>query len=203
MGRVLSSTILATCWTLPIGLWIGLSPTWSRRLQPFVQVVASFPASILFVALIVALQRMGVNLFTSSILLMTLSTQWYLLFNVIAGAQAIPMNLREAAKAYRFGIWKTAWKLYFPAIFPFLVTGWVTATGGAWNVSIITEIVQFRDQTYSTFGLGAIVTQSADEGNIPLLAASAILMALLVVLFNRLVWAPLYRLAETRYSLNR
>jgi len=203
MGRVLSSTFLATCWTLPVGLWIGLSPTWSRRLQPYVQVVASFPASILFVALIVALQRAGVNLFTSSILLMTISTQWYLLFNIIAGAQAVPMNLREAAKAYRFGIWKTAWKLYFPAIFPFLVTGWVTATGGAWNVSIITEIVQFRDQTYSTFGLGAIVTQSADAGNIPLLAASAILMALMVVLFNRLVWAPLYRLAETRYSLNR
>jgi len=203
MGRVLSSTILATCWTLPIGLWIGLSPTWSRRLQPFVQVVASFPASILFVALIVALQRVGVHLFTSSILLMTISTQWYLLFNIIAGAQAVPMNLREAAKAYRFGLWKTAWKLYFPAIFPFLVTGWVTATGGAWNASIITEIVQFRGQTFTTFGLGAIVTQSADEGNIPLLAASAILMAVMVVLFNRLVWAPLYRLAETRYSLNR
>jgi NitT/TauT family transport system permease protein len=203
MGRVLSATVLATCWTLPIGLWIGLSPTWSRRLQPFVQVVASFPASILFVALIVALQRVGVDLFTSSILLMTLSTQWYLLFNIIAGAQAVPMNLREAAKAYRFGLWKTAWKLYFPAIFPFLVTGWVTATGGAWNASIITEIVQFRGQTYTTFGLGAIVTQSADEGNIPLLAASAILMAFMVVLFNRLVWAPLYRLAETRYALNR
>ena len=203
MGRVLSSTILATCWTLPVGLWIGLSPTWSRRLQPYVQVVASFPASILFVALIVALQRVGVNLFSSSILLMTISTQWYLLFNIIAGAQAVPMNLREAAKAYRFGIWKTSWKLYFPAIFPFLVTGWVTATGGAWNASIITEIVQFRGQTYTTFGLGAIVTQAADEGNIPLLAAAAILMAIMVVLFNRLVWAPLYRLAETRYSVNR
>lgn len=203
MGRVLCSTLLATCWTLPIGLWIGLSPTWSRRLQPFVQVVASFPASILFVALIVALQRVGVNLFSSSILLMTLSTQWYLLFNIIAGAQAVPMNLREAAKAYRFGIWRTSWKLYFPAIFPFLVTGWVTATGGAWNASIITEIVQVQGQTHSTFGLGAIVTQAAGEENIPLLAAAAILMAILVVLFNRLVWAPLYRLAETRYSLNQ
>jgi len=203
MGRVLCSTLLATCWTLPVGLWIGLSPTWSRRLQPFVQVVASFPASILFVALIVALQRFGVNLFSSSILLMALSTQWYLLFNIIAGAQAVPMNLREAAKAYRFGIWRTSWKLYFPAIFPFLVTGWVTATGGAWNASIITEIVQIQGQTYSTFGLGAIVTQAAGEENIPLLAAAAILMAILVVLFNRLVWAPLYRLAESRYSLNQ
>ncbi|MCE1230105.1 MAG: ABC transporter permease subunit [Firmicutes bacterium] len=203
LGRVLASTALATCWTLPVGLWIGLSPSWSRRLQPVVQVVASFPSSLLFVALIVALKKVGVSLFASSILLMALSTQWYLLFNIIAGAQSVPTNLREVARAYRFGLWKTAWKLYFPAVFPFLVTGWVTATGGAWNASIITEIVQIGGQTLQTFGLGAIVTQSADEGNIPLLAASALLMAFLVVLFNRLVWAPLYRLAETRYSVNR
>ncbi|MBI4912433.1 MAG: ABC transporter permease subunit [Acidobacteria bacterium] len=203
MGRVLTSTALATCWTVPVGLWIGLSPTWSRRLQPVVQVVASFPASILFVTFVVLLQRTGIGLFTSSILLMSLSTQWYLLFNIIAGAQAIPSNLREAARAYRFGLWGTAWKLYFPSVFPFLVTGWVTATGGAWNASIITEYVQLRGQTFTTFGLGATVAQMADQGNIPLLTASALLMAGLVVLFNRLVWVPLYRLAETKYSVTR
>ncbi len=203
LGRVLGSTALASLWTIPVGLWIGLSPTWSRRLQPIVQVVASFPASLLFMALIVWLQGLGVGLGTSSILLMTLSTQWYLLFNVIAGAQSVPSNLREAARAYRFGILGTTWHLYLPAIFPFLVTGWVTATGGAWNASIVTEIVQFRGQTLQTFGLGAIVTQSADRGNIPLLAASALLMAILVVLFNRLVWGNLYRLAEDRYSITR
>ena len=203
MARVLGSTALATLWTGPVGLWIGLSPVWSRRLQPIVQVVASFPASLLFMALIVWLQRLGVGLGTSSILLMTLSTQWYLLFNVIAGAQAVPSDLREAARAYRFGVLRTAWRLYLPAIFPFLVTGWVTATGGAWNASIVTEIVQFQSRTIQTFGLGAIVTRSADLGNIPLLAASALLMAVLVVLFNRLVWGNLYRLAEDRYSITR
>lgn len=203
MGRVLTSTLLATLWTVPVGLWIGLSPVWSRRLQPVVQVVASFPMSILFVAFIVWLQRLGISLFTSSILLMALSTQWYLLFNIIAGAQAIPSNLREAARAYRFGIWGTAWKLYLPAVFPFLVTGWVTATGGAWNASIVTEYVAVKDQTFSTFGLGALLQQTTESGNFPLLTASALLMAGLVVLFNRLVWVPLYRLAETRYSVTR
>ena len=115
----------------------------------------------------------------------------------------MPSNLRETAHAYRFGLWRTLWHLYFPAIFPFLVTGWVTATGGAWNASIVTEYVQSKGQTHTTFGLGAAVARYADQGNLALLAASALLMALMVVLFNRLVWAPLYRLAETRYSLNR
>ncbi|MEI2698167.1 MAG: ABC transporter permease subunit [Microthrixaceae bacterium] len=118
-------------------------------------------------------------------------------------AQAIPSNLREVAKAYRFGIWSTAWKLYFPAVFPFLVTGWVTATGGAWNASIVTEYVAMKDQTFSTFGLGALLQQTTDAGNFPLLTACALLMAGLVVVFNRLVWVPLYKLAETRYSVTR
>ena len=203
MGRVLTSTVIATLWTLPVGLWIGMSPTWSRRLQPIVQVVASFPMSILFMTLVVWLQHRHVSLFTSSILLMSLSTQWYLLFNIIAGAQAIPSNLREVAKAYRVGLWGTAWKLYFPAVFPFLVTGWVTATGGAWNASIVTEYVAMRNQTFSTFGLGALLQQTTDTGNFPLLTACALLMAGLVVVFNRLVWVPLYKLAETRYSVTR
>lgn len=203
LGRVLASTAIATCWTVPVGLWIGLSPTWSKRLQPAVQVVASFPASLFFVALILWLQKLGMGLFGSSVLLMAISTQWYLLFNIIAGAQAIPGNLRESARAFGFGIWRTAWALYFPAIFPYLVTGWVTATGGAWNVSILTEFVKAKGRTFSTFGLGAEVTRSADQGDLPVLAASALLMAVLVVLFNRLVWAPLYRLAETRYSATR
>jgi NitT/TauT family transport system permease protein len=203
LGRVLSSTILATCWTLPIGLWIGLSPRWSRRLQPLVQVVASFPMSILFFALILWLKRHGVGLFSSSMLLMSLSTQWYLLFNIIAGAQAVPTGLREVGHAYRLSLWKSARHLYFPAIFPYLVTGWVTATGGAWNASIITEYVQAQGQTLSTVGLGASVAMAADQRDIPMLAASALLMAFLVVIFNRLVWGRLYRLAETRYALNR
>lgn len=203
MARVLASTLIATLWTLPVGLWIGMSPVWSRRLQPVVQVVASFPMSILFMALVVWLQHHRISLFTSSILLMSLSTQWYLLFNIIAGAQAIPSDLREMGRAFRLTRWKRFTTLYFPAIFPFLVTGWVTATGGAWNASIITEFVSGDGRTFSTFGLGSELQLATAAGSIPLITASSLLMAGIVVLFNRLVWLPLYRMAETRYTLDR
>jgi NitT/TauT family transport system permease protein len=203
LGRVLLSTTLATCWTLPVGLWIGLSPIWSKRLQSAVQIVASFPASLFFLALTLWFLNRGVSLNVSAILLMAVSTQWYLLFNIIAGAQAIPASLRETAVAYDMGMWRTMWRLYFPAIFPQLLVGWVTATGGAWNASIICEFVKARGTNLTTFGLGAIVTRSADQNNIPLLAAAALLMAGLVVLFNRLVWNPLLRLAATRYNVSR
>ena len=203
LSRVLLSTFLATLWTLPVGLWIGMSPVWSRRLQSVVQVAASFPSSLIFASLILVFQGMGIGLGVSCVLLMVLSTQWYLLFNIIAGAQAIPADLREASRAYRLSLWKRCWTLYFPAVFPYLVTGWVTATGGAWNASIVTEIVTAKHETLRTFGLGAEVVMATDQGSMPNLAASALLMAGLVVVFNRLVWVPLYRLAETRYALNR
>ena len=203
LARVLLSTLLATLWTLPVGLWIGMSPKWSRRLQSVVQVAASFPSSLIFASLILVFSSLGIGLGVSCVLLMVLSTQWYLLFNIIAGAQAIPADLREAATAYRMSLWKRCWNLYFPAVFPFLVTGWVTATGGAWNASIVTEIVTAKQQTLRTFGLGAEVVLATEQGSMPHLAASALLMAGLVVLFNRFVWVPLYRLAETRYALNR
>jgi NitT/TauT family transport system permease protein len=203
LSRVLLSTFLATLWTLPVGLWIGMSPTWSRRLQSVVQVAASFPSSLIFASLILVFQGLGIGLGVSCVLLMVLSTQWYLLFNIIAGAQAIPSDLRESARAYRLSLWRRCWTLYFPAVFPFLVTGWVTATGGAWNASIVTEIITAKHQTLRTFGLGSEVVMATDQGSMPHLAASALLMAGLVVLFNRLVWGPLYRLAENRYALNR
>jgi NitT/TauT family transport system permease protein len=203
LARVLFSTFLATLWTLPVGLWIGMSPVWSRRLQSVVQVAASFPSSLLFATLILLFRSMGIGLGVSCVLLMVLSTQWYLLFNIIAGAQAIPSDLREASRAYRMSLWMRCKTLYFPAVFPFLVTGWVTATGGAWNASIVTEIVTAKHETLRTFGLGAEVVLATEQGSMPHLAASALLMAVLVVLFNRLVWVPLYRLAETRYALNR
>ena len=203
LSRVLLSTFLATLWTLPVGLWIGMSPKWSRRLQSVVQVAASFPSSLIFASLILVFQGLGIGLGVSCVLLMVLSTQWYLLFNIIAGAQAIPMELREAARAFRLSLWRRCWSLYFPAVFPFLVTGWVTATGGAWNASIVTEIVTAKHQTLRTLGLGAEVVLATDRGSMPDLAASALLMAGMVVLFNRLVWGPLYRLAETRYAMNR
>ncbi|HET8714924.1 MAG TPA: ABC transporter permease subunit [Holophagaceae bacterium] len=200
-ARVMLSTLLATLWTVPAGLWIGMNPKWAKRLQPAVQVAVSYPVSLLFAAITTLLLRVHLGLGASSILLMVLSTQWYLLFNIIAGAQAIPGELREMGRAFRLNRWGRFKTLYLPAIFPFLVTGWVTATGGAWNASIITEFVSGGGHTYATFGLGSELQLATSANNLPMVAASSLLMAGLVVLFNRLVWVPLYRMAEQRYTL--
>jgi NitT/TauT family transport system permease protein len=203
LGRVLASTALVTLWTVPVGLWIGLHPAVAKRIQPVVQVSASYPVSLLFAAIAAWMLKLKIALGATSVLLMVLSTQWYLLFNIIAGAQAIPSDLREMGKAFRLTRWKRFTTLYLPAIFPFLVTGWVTATGGAWNASIITEFVSGDGRTFATFGLGSELQLATAAGSIPLITASSLLMAGLVVLFNRLVWLPLYRMAETRFTLDR
>lgn len=201
MARVLLSTVLATAITVPLGLWIGMNPKWAKRLQPVVQVGNSYPYSLLFAAITAWLLHWRIGLGFTSVLLMVLSTLWYLLFNIIAGAQAIPSDLREMGKAFRLTRWKRFTTLYLPSIFPFLVTGWVTATGGAWNASIITEFVSGGGRTYATFGLGSELQLATSANDIPMIAASSLLMAGLVVLFNRLVWMPLYRVAEQRYNL--
>jgi NitT/TauT family transport system permease protein len=141
LSRVLVSTALGALWAVPAGLAIGLSPRLSRVLQPVVQVAASFPAPMLFPLVVLVLQATYIPLGVGSILLMLLGTQWYILFNVVAGAMAIPADLREAARSYRLTRWMKFWSLYLPAIFPYLVTGCVTAAGGAWNASIVSEYV--------------------------------------------------------------
>ncbi len=203
LGRVLLSTAIGTLWAVPAGLAIGLSPRLSRIFQPIVQVVASFPAPMLFPVVIAGLKWMGVSLGWGSIVLMLLGTQWYILFNVIAGAMAIPADLKEAARSYRIGRWQRFWILYGPAIFPYLVTGWVTAAGGAWNASIVAEFVTFKGETISTRGLGAQISAAAAAAHFPLLGASILVMSVLVVVFNRTVWQQCYRLAEERFSLNK
>jgi NitT/TauT family transport system permease protein len=203
LGRVLLSTALGTVWALPAGLAIGLSPRLSRALQPVVQVLASFPVPLLFPLFFAGFELAGVSLGWGSILLMLLGTQWYILFNVIAGAMAIPADLREAARSYRITGWQRFRTLYLPAVFPYLVTGWVTAAGGAWNASIVAEYGTYRGQVIQAWGLGALISRATERGNIPLLAASALVMAALVVAFNHAVWRRLYRLAEDRYSLTK
>jgi NitT/TauT family transport system permease protein len=203
LGRVLLSTALGTLWALPAGLAIGLSPRLARLLQPVVQVLASFPAPMLFPLVIGALQLAGVTLDWGSIVLMLLGTQWYILFNVIAGAMAIPADLREAARSYRLTRWQRFRILYLPGVFPQLVTGWVTAAGGAWNASIVAEYVTYKDQTLTAWGLGSLISQSAERAQFPQLAASIAVMATVVVVFNRLVWRRLYHLAEDRFSLTK
>jgi NitT/TauT family transport system permease protein len=203
LGRVLLAVALGTLWTLPAGLAIGLSPRLSRLLQPAVQLLASFPAPMLFPAVIAVLAVAHVSLGWGSIVLMLLGTQWYILFNVIAGAMAIPADLREAAQSYRFQLPERFIRLYLPGVFPYLVTGWVTAAGGAWNASIVSEYVTFKGKVLSTLGLGAQISQAAAAAQFPLLAASVVMMSMVVVAFNRLVWKPCNHLAETRYSLSK
>ncbi len=203
LGRVLLSTAVGTLWTLPAGLAIGLSPKWSRIFQPIVQIAASFPAPMLFPLVIAALKATGVPLSWGSVMLMLLGTQWYILFNVIAGAMAIPADLREAADSYRLDRWLRFRSLYLPAVCPYLVTGWVTAAGGAWNASIVAEFFTFKGQVLTTNGLGAQISIAAEHADFPALAASVILMATIVVLFNRTVWRKMYALAEERFSLSK
>ena len=203
LGRVLISTGVGTLWTLPAGLAIGLSPRLSRIFQPVVQVAASFPAPMLFPLVIAGLKVAGVSLGWGSIVLMLLGTQWYILFNVIAGAMAIPSDLREMSLSYKLGLRQRFTSLYFPAVFPYLVTGWVTAAGGAWNASIVAEYVTFKHQVMTTNGIGAQISIAAEHANFPELAAAVTAMAAVVVLFNRIVWKRLYEIAEERFSLSK
>jgi len=203
LARVLLSTALGTLWTVPVGLAIGLSPRLSRLLQPVVQVVASFPAPMLFPAVIALLHLARVGLGWGSVLLMLLGTQWYILFNVVAGASSVPSDLREAAHAFGLGRWRRLWSLYIPATFPYLVTGWVTAAGGAWNATIVAEYVTHHGVIVETFGLGAVISEAATRADFHALAAAVLLMSTIVVTFNRLVWRPAYELAQVRYSLTK
>jgi NitT/TauT family transport system permease protein len=199
--RVNTAIVLAALWTIPVGVTIGSNPRLARFLQPITQVVASVPATALFPVLMLGLIRMGGGLGVGSIALMLLGTQWYILFNVIAGAMAIPSDLKEAADIYRFTRWQRWTRLILPGIFPYLVTGMITASGGAWNASIVSEYFHIGDQTLQTVGLGAQISAASDSGNISILLLATILMASIVVTMNRLVWRRLYRLAETRYKL--
>jgi NitT/TauT family transport system permease protein len=202
--RTLAALIIGVAWTVPAGVAIGLSPTWSRRLQPVVQVVASIPATAIFPIFLLALVNLPGGLSWASILLMLLGTQWYILFNVIAGAMAIPSDLREATTNYHVSGWRKWRTLILPGIFPYLVTGLLTASGGAWNASIVSEYVQFNSHTLSTPGLGASIAVAAvatPNPNYPVLLAGTLLMAIFVVVLNRLIWKRLYRLAERRYTL--
>jgi NitT/TauT family transport system permease protein len=201
-GRVMVAIVIGTAIMIPLGVSIGMNPKLSRILQPVIQVVASFPAPMLFPLVILGLGRLGVGINYAAIALMLLGTQWYILFNVVAGAMGIPHDLREVTRVMQMSRRETWKKLILPGIFPSLVTGWVTAAGGAWNASIVAEYVHFGNKILIADGLGSTITQATDSGDFGLLAASVLVMAFTVVAVNRLFWKKLYRVAEQRYSLN-
>ncbi len=199
--RVEATLLLAALWTIPAGVFIGLRPRVSAVLQPITQVAASVPATALFPVILLLLIRVGGGLGIGSIVLLLLGTQWYILFNVIAGASAIPSDLKEVCEVFRFGKVERWQKLILPAIFPYLITGFVTASGGAWNASIVAEYFHFNGHTFSTIGLGAVISRATDAGNFRLLLGATIVMAAMVVSINRLLWRRLYALSSTRYKL--
>jgi NitT/TauT family transport system permease protein len=200
--RVVIAVVLASVWTIPVGVMIGRHPRWSRIFQPVIQMAASFPAPMIFPVVVGVMLAMGVGLGISSVVLLLLGTQWYILFNVIAGSSAIPRELWEVSRLSRFS-WPQRWRqLILPAIFPSLLTGWITAMGGAWNASIVAEYVKYRGQTLSTTGLGAAISEATERGDFHILAGAVGIMAVTVVGFNRLVWRPLNHWAQTRYTLD-
>lgn len=200
--RVVVSTLLAVIWTLPVGVFIGTNPRLSRIVQPVVQVLSSFPANMAFPIFTILYLKFGISMEIGAIPLMMLGTQWYVLFNVIAGAMAIPSDLKEAAVTLKLTRWQTWKTLILPAVFPFLVTGCITASGGAWNASIVSEIVSWKDQDLQAAGLGTFIAQATTNGNWPEIIWGILVMCLLVVIVNRLVWRRLYALAESKYHLD-
>jgi len=199
--RVELALVLAGLWTIPVGVYIGLRPKLAAFAQPIAQVAASVPATALFPIVLLFLIRVGGGIGIGSIVLLLLGTQWYLLFNVIAGASSIPTDLKEVCDVFHMSRAEHWRRLFLPAIFPYLLTGFITASGGAWNASIVAEYFHFQGRTITTTGLGAVISRATDSSNFSLLLGATVMMAALVVTINRLLWRRLYVLASTKYKL--
>ncbi len=200
--RVAAALVVALVWTIPVGVAIGCNHTLARWLQPLVQIAASLPATALFPVLAIVLLRLPGGMDSGAVVLLLLGTQWYLLFNIIAGAQAIPKDLEYTAVLLGMGRAQRWTTLLLPALAPYLVTGLITSAGGAWNASIVAEYVQFRAQTIQVTGVGALIAASSAAGDYPILLAATLSMVVTVVALNQLLWRRLYRLAENRYRLD-
>ena len=202
LGRVMAASLIGLLWTVPVGVWIGTTPRLSKICQPIVQVAASFPANMIYPFVAIFYIKYTVNFEFGAIPLMMLGTQWYILFNVIAGAMAIPNDLKEAATVFNLSKWQRWRKLILPSIFPYLITGCLTASGGAWNASIVSELVIWKSNQLSATGLGSFINQVTATGDWPGIISGITVMCAFVVLINHLFWRKLYQLAETKYHLN-
>lgn len=199
--RVVAVLAFSSVVWVPVGVTIGLSPRLTRYAQPVVQVLASFPANFLFPFATAVFVAVGLGLDVGGIVLMALGAQWYVLFNSIAGAMAVPSDLRDAMDDLGVHGWQRWRRFLLPAVFPAFVTGGITAAGGAWNASIVAEVVSYGGKTLVASGLGAYITQATVAGDLPRVLVGVVVMSVFVVGLNRLVWRRLYRLAETRYTL--
>ncbi len=200
--RVAVALILTLAWTIPVGVAIGTNPKLARWLQPLAQLAASIPATALFPVFLAALVSLAGGLNIAAVALMMAGTQWYLLFNVIAGASAIPRDLHFTSELMKIRGWER-WKVFLlPSLFPYLITGSITASGGAWNASIVAEYAEFSGQTLKTVGAGSIIADATARGDYPMLLAGTLAMVFTVVMVNRLVWRRLYTLAEDRFRMD-
>jgi len=200
-GRVLATVLIALAWTVPVGVLIASKPRVAAVLQPLVQIAASVPATALFPILLLGLLGLPNGLNIAAIALMLMGTQWYLLFNVIAGASAVPQDLKHTALLLGLSR-RQRWRvLTLPALFPYIVTGLITAAGGAWNASIVAEYTEFGGSAHAVTGIGSAIARATAQGDYPLLLSATLSMVFAVAAVNRLVWQRLYRLAEERYRL--
>ena len=202
MLRVAVLIVLASVIWVPIGVWIGLNPRWAERLQPVAQLLAAFPANVLFPFAVIAIVALKLNPDIWLSPLMVLGTQWYILFNVIAGASALPTDLREAARSFRLRGWQWWRRVALPGVFPYYVTGALTAAGGSWNASIVAESVSWGHEHLYASGLGSFIAQATAAGDLQRVALGVSVMSLFVVGFNRVLWRPLYGFAERRFRID-
>jgi NitT/TauT family transport system permease protein len=201
LARVVVLIALATLIWVPIGVWIGLRPKLAERMQPLAQFLAAFPANLAFPVFVVVIVRYGLNANIWLSPLMILGTQWYILFNVIAGASAFPSDLREAASSLHLKGWRWWVKVVLPGIFPYYITGAITASGGSWNASIVAEVASWGNTHLTATGLGAYIATATENGDFPRVVLGIAIMCILVTLFNRLLWRPLYAFGERRLRL--
>lgn len=201
--RVTIAVLIALAWTIPVGVFIGTNARVASILQPVVQIAASLPATALFPILLIGLLGVPGGANIAAVLLMLLGTQWYLLFNVIAGASAIPQDLQYTSDLLLLKGWRRWKTLILPSLFPYIVTGLITASGGAWNASIVAEYTRFGGEVSQVTGLGAQITSATASGDFALLLAATLTMIVLVVAINRLVWRRMFRMAENRFRMDQ
>ncbi|MDP3562173.1 MAG: ABC transporter permease subunit [Legionellaceae bacterium] len=200
--RVIVLILVSSCLWIPIGVWIGQRPYWTQKIQPIIQFVAAFPANLFYPLFVIAIVRFNLNVEIWLTPLMILGTQWYILFNVIAGASLIPRDLCLVADNFGVTGWQWWRRLALPGIFPYYITGAITAAGGAWNASIVAEAVNWGHTRLSATGLGEYIQTSAIAGDFPKIALGTAMMCVYVLLFNHLIWRPLYRVAQERFNLS-
>jgi NitT/TauT family transport system permease protein len=187
---------------VPIGVWIGRNPKLSKLAQPIIQFCAAFPANLLYPLAVILILKYNLSINIWSTALIILGAQWYILFNVIAGTSTMPKEIYYAAQNFNVKGWLWWRRVIFPGIFPYYVTGAITAAGGAWNLTIIAELVHWGKHTFSAFGVGSYITYYTNVGDFHRIALGIGVMIFFVLLFNWCVWRPLYNLAERRFRIN-